>query len=179
MKFLKKRLNPQILVLMFLSSIFLISCSDNLSREKAEALIKARTGLPFNEVKSFKLYYENGFGIHEIKFLEDDGLISIRLKPGWASSDYIVELTENGKKFLDNDSPIGDDLKSIPVVTSFVSFGEITGIIERKELNEAEVNFTIVRSKITPFGIANKLNEGPENLKIIMAKYDNGWRIKE
>jgi hypothetical protein len=179
MKFLKKWLNPQILVLIFLSSIFLISCSDNLSREKAETLIKDKFGLPYNEERSFKLYYENGYGINNIRFLEQEGLISIREIPVWMGSNFSVQLTESGQQYWPEHGLIGDDQNSTPIVTSFVSFGEITGIVERKGLNEAEVDFTLVRSKVTPFGKAYKLFEGAENQKLIFKKYDDGWRINQ
>ncbi len=167
------------LIFIFLSTILLISCSDNLSREKAETLIKDRLGLPYNEERSFRLYYENGYGINNIRFLEKAGLISIREIPVWMGTNFRVQLTENGQQYWPEHGLIGDDQNSTPVVTSSVSFGKITGIVERKGINEAEVDFTLIRSKVTPFGKAFKLFEGPENHKLIFKKYDDGWRINQ
>ena len=43
-------------------------------------------------------------------------------------------------------------MNSVPIRVSYVDFGQITGILELEEQNIAEVEFTIVRSNITPFG---------------------------
>ena len=64
---------------------------------------------------------------------------------------------------------------SVKVAT--IEFGEVTGIVERKELNIAEVNYTTKRVNITPFGKAYNINEETFNRSASFTKYDDGWRI--
>ena len=59
-----------------------------------------------------------------------------------------------GKKMVCDSYPGGDQIK-----VATIEFGEITGIIERKEFNVAEVNYTERRTNITPFGTAYGLYE--------------------
>ncbi len=63
------------------------------------------------------------------------------------------------------------------VKVSTLEFGEITGIIERGELNIAEVNYTVKRDNITPFGLAYKINPEILNRSATFTKFDDGWRI--
>lgn len=80
-----------------------------------------------------------------------------------------ANLTEKGKVYL-----ISED--NVEVAT--IEFGEITGIVERKEFNTAEVNYTLKRTKVTPFErIAFDLTEETMNRNVTFTKYDDGWRI--
>ena len=76
--------------------------------------------------------------------------------------------TEKGKKFIIDNH----------VIVATEEFGEITGIVERKEFNNAEVNYTVKRINITPFGkLIFNLNEETFNRTATFTKYDDGWRI--
>jgi len=59
-----------------------------------------------------------------------------------------------------------------------IEFGEITGILEIKALNGAEVKYTEKRKNITPFGKALGIKEEILDKNISMRKYDDGWRIE-
>jgi hypothetical protein len=84
---------------------------------------------------------------------------------------HIATLTEEGKKYITNNNT---------VITSTYEFGEITGIVERKEFNTSEVNYTIRRTNITPFGrIVFNINEETYNRTETFTKYDDGWRINQ
>ncbi len=82
---------------------------------------------------------------------------------------HMVEPTEVGLKYI----------KGNRIRTSTLEFGEITGIVERKELNIAEVNYTLRRINITPFG--SMIYNAKEEIiarTISFTKYDDGWRIQ-
>jgi hypothetical protein len=90
-----------------------------------------------------------------------------------------ANLTDKGNQYIPKDYLWGDD-GEIPVITSHLSFGSITGIVERSGLNLAEVTYTLVRKDITPFGrIIFKLNEETINKVETFTKYDDGWRISK
>ena len=82
---------------------------------------------------------------------------------------HTISYTDNGKQYASNNG------SSVRVAT--IEFGEITGIVERKEMNLAEVNYTERRKDITPFGKALNVNEETFNKTATFTKYDNGWRI--
>lgn len=80
-------------------------------------------------------------------------------------------LTEKGKKYITNNNK---------VILATYEFGEITGIVEEKESNTAEVNYTVKRTNITPFGqLAFNMNEETYNRTANFTKYDDGWRINQ
>ena len=82
---------------------------------------------------------------------------------------HIGKLTETAKKYITSDNK---------VIVATDEFGEITGIVERKELNGAEVNYTLKRTNITPFGrILFNLTETTFNRTATFTKFDDGWRI--
>lgn len=84
---------------------------------------------------------------------------------------HIATPTEKGKKYITNDNK---------VIVATEEFGEVTGIIESKESKSAEVNYTIRRINITPFGrIVFNLNEETYNKSETFTKYDDGWRINK
>jgi hypothetical protein len=82
---------------------------------------------------------------------------------------YIASFTDKAKPYVQGSS----------VRVSTIEFGGITGIIERKEFNVAEVDYVERRTSITPFGIAYGLNEEAFNRSITFTKYDDGWRINQ
>lgn len=85
------------------------------------------------------------------------------------TASHIATPTEMGKKYIAN----GNE-----VMVARIEFGEVTGIVERKEFNVSEVNFTIKRTNITPFGrIVFNLNEETNTRSVTFTKYDDGWRI--
>jgi len=82
---------------------------------------------------------------------------------------HIGNLTEKGRQYL----------AAGGVKVAKIEFGEITGIVERKEFNIAEVNFTERRQDITPFGRALNIYEETFNRSATFTRYDDGWRINQ
>ena len=92
-------------------------------------------------------------------------------------------LTEKGNQYAVSDKYIDDEgtgfrYRYIKVKAAKMEFGEILGILAKKELNLAQVDYTLIRKDITPFGrIVFKLDEKTINNSVTFAKYDDGWRI--
>lgn len=164
--------------LLAISCILLFSCgSKELSRGKAEELIKEKFNIPGNEVKDVNLGYENEVStMQTYDKLANEGLMRC--------NHYLLvinssELTDEGKKYVigstKHDNVNGNDF--IQVKVADLDFGEITGIVEQKEFNTAEVNYTLIRKNLTPFSAAFNINEGTINKSATFTKYDDGWRI--
>lgn len=178
-------------------SIFLLSCSKNLSRENAEDLIIKKFNLPRTETMQIKktYYVENhslgtGFcpvGIYSgsdenrysnykqlIEALQSNGMVLVnedkkienQICWTWAN----VLLTDEGKKYLVQENDKQYELKTCEVV-----FGEITGIQIQEQFKVAEVNYTLIRKNITPFG--SNISQEPETRSASFALFDDGWRI--
>jgi hypothetical protein len=80
------------------------------------------------------------------------------------------KLTEEGRKYL-----VSENIFKV----ARKEFGEITGIVERKELNISEVQYTERIKDITPFGKVLGLYEETINKTATFTKYDDGWRINQ
>lgn len=80
----------------------------------------------------------------------------------------IANFTDIAKQYL-----VGTKIK-----LATIEFGEITGIVERKDYNMSEVNYTTRRKDITPFGKILGISEETRNQTISFVKYDDGWRIQ-
>lgn len=199
--------------------LFLTSCNNKLSREKAESLIIAKYNLPQEETEAIDLYEQTSTKFktsskddHNVPskqgvmlFLEQEGLITYNIE--LISSDideiwwddatgfgYGVELNDvehlksNGYR---QEFRIDETYSHTGILTEegtqFVSgrgfrtaklvFGEITGIVERKDFNIAEVNYTLRRVDITPFGRALNVSEETIFRTANFTRYDDGWRI--
>ncbi|MCE5320663.1 MAG: hypothetical protein LLF93_06135 [Bacteroidales bacterium] len=185
--------------------ISVVGCVDQkLTRSDAESLIKQKIGLPkdvyqeFNnsEIKKSGYYFKSAtegkspvytgesrdFPKSELfSYLEGNGLVTITTENSDNQSDlvyyydirfdfkeyYVANFTEKARQFVNGNS----------VKVATLEFGEITGIVERKEFNIAEVNYTTKRTNITPFGNAYHVNEEVYNNTETFTKYDDGWRI--
>jgi hypothetical protein len=114
--------------------------------------------------------------------LESDGLITINnervdinLHLGYTGATrYDYEEYYNAV-FTDKAKPLVQG-NSVQVAT--IEFGEITGIIERKEYKTAEVQYTTKRTNITAFGKAYNKIEEIFNHSTTFTKYDDGWRLQ-
>ena len=189
-----KNLFASILLLVF--AITVTSCSKDLSRDKAKKLIVKNKDLPQTETTNIeKKYYisqygdRGAFGMQKIglvtnpnysghkRMLDDlasEGLIKVEetkessngVHYTWAS----VALTKKGKKFLMSESDSQYEVKVSEIV-----FGEITGIQTSKQFKVAEVDYTLERKKITPFGNASQSTTLNRHQNFSL--YDDGWRI--
>lgn len=169
-------------IILIICSSCLISCNQNLSREKAKNLIVEKYKLPKDVIETF--YVIDGtlgkrFSYDEYEALQKEGLLNFTYERG--SSTFYSELTEKGKQYavsgvFDTDNMY---IKGVNVKVASLDFGEITGIVERKEYNMAEVSFTLVPSNVTPFGsIAFQYNGSAISQTATFIKYDDGWRIE-
>lgn len=200
--FRTKELKKLTLIAMIISLLF--SCSKPLSREEATKQLKQKLQLPkniYNEFESNQLKASVGFikwdsgspdsyekndqypKSNFFTILENEGLITIQVqrvdidKHLWYAAAerfdyeeyYLANFTAMARPFVNGNS----------VKVATLEFGEITGIIERKELNIAEVNYTTKKTNITPFGYAYNVNEEVFNNTEVFNKYDDGWRISK
>lgn len=63
-----------------------------------------------------------------------------------------------------------------------MEFGEIKGIVENPGTNFAQVEFTLLRTNVTPFGeiLMGYNSQDQEIIKSqTFIKYDDGWRISK
>lgn len=197
------------LFLVGIIALFMFSCSNELTRQEAEKVIKQNKNLPYYEVREFTFtqtkrfvgrhprkepwYDESYIKVSDIKpqpkrnqlfeSLVKAGLITYEMKIDrikafdpcknevWVEGKvhHIAGPTDRTLVILGNQ-----------VVVSTIEFGEITGIVERKEFNIAEVQYTLVRKNVTPFGkLVFKLNEKIMPRNVTFTRYDDGWRINK
>lgn len=185
------------LFLLSMSCLLLISCSKNLSRDKAKELIIAEYDFPKYETDIiYKEYLKLDHCLYKMRgweggciacgpfpknleYFQNNGLIVIGQKNiqginGWTGKSqswivYTVTLTVIGKQYFISESSLEYRLK-----TCDVSFGEITGIQIQKQFNNATVNYTVIR-KATPFGF--NISQGSVNKTANFSLFDDGWRI--
>ena len=183
--------NKLYLIIIAILVIAFSSCSDNLSRSKAEKLIKAKYQLPKDEITDFIIWDETFSCLSSTKWqlldLQNKGLLTYSeiINSYGVAGGCKGDLTAKGKEYavsdiyndVDNNGVHFAD-KKINVKVAKLEFGEITGIQEMKQFNTAEVSYTLVRKDITPFGEVFKCVEGKENKTATFKKYDDGWRIE-
>lgn len=209
------------LILSSIISVFLFSCSNNLSRDKAKEQIIQKYKLPYEITRDINLsaqttskFRNSSKDAHNIPTkqgvminLENEGLITYTIErtssnieemwyengspnvffteknPPWIANwrqhstriykiaetyQHSGNLTEKGRQYLVN----GNNFKLANRV-----FGEITGIVERKDLNISEVTYTEKITDITPFGKVLGINEEIIDRTVTFTKYDDGWRL--
>jgi hypothetical protein len=178
-------------------SIFgMLGCSNNsaLTRSKAEQVIKGQIKYPKDilgvcatkraagnapqyaaYVAGYRAYFEQ---------LQAQGLL--RYTTGTATqgpndtlTTFTATLTDKGQSFVVGPAENVDRnaySQFLTVKTGQLEFGEITGIVERKESSTAEVHYT---EKVveTPFGTALGVAKGPYVRTATFTKYDDGWRL--
>lgn len=183
------------LLITFVTILFNTSCNNKLSRKNAEEQIIEKLGLPFKEKKTIEIAdgtiyshltenklkkYENA-GLLKIK--QENVGMSIRLRGGRNRPNGIRGyLTPEGKKYAASEPRkiVYSNTEEIDVYVATLHFDEITGIITNTENNTAQVEYTLIRKDITPFGrtgynlvAGKKINQSAN-----FTKYDDGWRIE-
>ena len=165
---MKTKTNTLKLIAINFIAIFLFSCSDNLSREKAEKLIREKFQFPKSENRILYKWGDIYYNRKQFKEMINEGL--------WIynSNRDALDVTEKGKKYVVSDL---DDLHNlIEVRLATMEFGGVTGIVDKEF--KAEVHYSKIR-RVTPFGKIFNLKEDTINKEIIFTKYDDGWRIGE
>lgn len=170
--------------IVFLIIPILFGCSDNLNRNEAENLIKSKLQLPKEDIRALCVYdatLSNSITRDNFEQLQNEGLLTYSECGSGLNSGYCATLTDKGKQYAVSEEYTTDNMyiNNINVRAATIDFGEITGIIEHKEFNVAEVQYTIVRKDITPFGkIAFNIQDGMIAESAMFRKYDDGWRIE-
>ena len=165
---------------------FLVGCSknDELSRDTAEKLIRERLHLPDDVIIKFAIEDRSmtqWMTKDRLEILAREGLVTYRNDDRLFSGGVYGELTEKGKQFVVSDKyddGRGMQQMFINVKAAKVDFGTITGIVEQKELNIAEVNYTLIQKDVNAFGRSEKMQEGILDKRATFRKYDDGWRIE-
>lgn len=164
-----------ILPLAFLLLI-LTSCSDELTRSKAEKIIIESEGFP--HPRPYKLILHSQYSISTYHKLQEKSLLTYQMFGNNMNRSVKVALTEQGNQYALSEPYLDITAKFIDVAVGTQSFGEITGMKIISE-TEAVVDFTVVFGDLTPFG--EVLNEKPETftVKATLNKYDDGWRVEK
>lgn len=181
---------------LLISSLFLCSCgSKHLSRGRAEELIVKKMSLPTVETtqlgkKFLKKSWSDpswmpaaclvvGGQYSDFKKKLDDlqakGLIVVgESKQHSGECNYLwatVTLTDNGKKYLVNDSGGAYQVK-----VDDLQFGEVTGVQVNEQFKVAEVDYTLKKANSTPFG--SDESTSPTSRRASFVLFDDGWRIQ-
>ena len=191
-----------IVCVLFGGLLTLASCRSkaSISRDQAAGLIKAKLNLPEIETISLKKEYFKGSRADDegssmptlcIDSVGEDGLASekpaleaLRAKDvisfGKDSAKrkrkcvYLyatVSLTDEGRKHLVRETSEAYILKAYEL-----NFGEVTGVQVNEQLKQAQVDFTLVVSQITPF--ARGIPGSPMGRQASFSLYDDGWRMQ-
>jgi hypothetical protein len=163
------------LALLLISSILsFTSCGSSLSRGEAEKLIKEFYQFPSVETDKFSTYesFMNANNVAEKrKKLFEKNLIYKESN----GNDY-YHFTPEGQKFVTDAVKSGDYRM---VISGCLVFGEITGIAIDEKSHTANVEYTVKRIGITPFGECYGYKENEiVNSSFKFEKYDDGWRIQ-
>jgi hypothetical protein len=189
-------------VTLILICLLVSSCSNDLTRSKAEEIIRSKVTLPKNgKVEELYLYWgghcfmryvqgpcgpdampsPTGAVTESVKALESSGLVTITYEGDTSR----IALTEKGQQYAVGatiNEPGNDGngrttpLSKVMVVKTTVDLGAITGITQDEGLKTARVEYTVI-VKPTPFGIACGLAPTTVNETVSFKKYDDGWRI--
>lgn len=163
------------LFLILITITTLSSCNNNLSRGKAEELIKSGYNFPIIETVEFA---ESGKAVSETetakrKKMLDEQLISIFYDPHqdvWNRYYF----TEDANKYMTK----YQEWKGADIISNSLVFGEITGIAMGEDSKSARVEFSVKRKGITPFGEYFGYKEGDlVQFSCTFTKYDDGWRF--
>ena len=187
-----------IIILIGSCLIFINGCSKHLSKEDAQKMILSKNHFPLTSTKEIrKKYYKNQVGEigmfsmpyiaivnhdHDYKdsqellsAIESKGLITVNEKETFSNMVHfywaIVSLTEEGKKYFS-----GENEDNLIVKCSETTFGEISGIYEKKKSDNVEVEYT-ANVKATPFGEIFNVKTETVNRTAVFSKTDDGWRI--
>ncbi len=117
---------------------------------------------------------------------------------GYSYAAYVLELTPEGQKYKTGETSDNQGNKFYLVKAAEKVFIDVTGILEINDGKAAQVDYTWKYDNITPFGRAfslrnQQLNQSDQFMngrkvynegqifsnKVMMVKYDDGWRIQE
>ncbi|MEI7526683.1 MAG: hypothetical protein WCJ95_20210, partial [Mariniphaga sp.] len=96
--------------------------------------------------------------------------------------DYNLVGTDKGNQSIFKiDYTESKEFNKVYVKIDSIKFGEVTGILEMKEANKAEVEYSVFRNNVTPFGniVWNYVEGEGIKKKVTFARYDDGWKISD
>lgn len=188
-------MNRYIHIILLTSAFCLFSCSiDKLGRQEASKQIIANYGFPIEESRNLTIedrtMWQRATTAEWDKY-RVEGLLSYERfdeaknsrGTGWPPKVVIgadgvrATLSEKGREFVLSDVLVDGFVKQVKVKTADLIFGDITGIMSYEEFNTADVEYTVQRKNITPFGRAMGLEEETMQRSVTFTKYDDGWRI--
>lgn len=159
---------PIVLFFLLVSLMFSGCSNGKLTRKKAAKLIEKFYEYPNVETIRPNL---NVVLSHTYTSLIQDGYLSVPRYYGLTFPD--LNVTEKGASYLkvENEGAyFATNMRKLKEVTSIFFDGE--------HENYATVEFTCVRYNVTPFGKHQGYKENDEvKYTVLMAKYDDGWRI--
>jgi len=169
--------------LLLLASVTITSCgSDELDRDLAGELISDYYQYPNLEYINLGSHqYCLGLSEWHNKLL--DKRVIERTRRYFSSDDNcwheIYEPTEKNKKFLISkfNTSRKNTVDMNRYIVSVRNFNEVTGIKFNDTKTEATVNFTVKRSKVTPFGTAIGWDKEINDYQTKFELYDDGWRL--
>lgn len=162
-----------------------VSCSKKLDRETAKKAIIEKFQYPYEEIGCFTygMYKNTKLQNDTIELLTGAGLITMELDG--EKTDQMTQVrqmaipTEKCEDLFRIDNyRMNEEITKQYVSLDSIMFGEVTGILEI-DPKKVEVEFSIIRKNVTPFGLYlydMKMNEILKK-KTIFSKYDDGWRI--
>ena len=165
--------------IMFCTCLAVITaCTQKLSREKAEELIKAFYHYPTVEISglSYREFGSQSYDLAKTKQLVDLGVI---YQSGYLpyTTLPVYDFTTTGKLFVTYSDPDGWTITH-KVVTNCVAFDQITGLVMDEQNHSAKVEYTCKRVGVTPFGLYKDYSNGDTSKHTCtVTLYDNGWRI--
>ena len=190
-----KRKLIKLLWFLFISTVICSCTNKELTRSQAEQIIKEKFQYPLelpvqpfittafvsmDDQNTDKISYFHDY----FDKLQREGILTYTKEVDSSGSPYFwvftVTFTDKGKPFVVGPVDLGyaghGNLYH-NVKTGYLNFGEITGIVERKEFNIAEVNYTDT-TDFTPFGKFLGVQQSFSHT-VTFTKYDDGWRINK
>lgn len=186
----------QFLLLLCATVLLLSSCSDKLSRRKAESLIKDKYHFPFGENTTILKHYitdEQGTDIYnalqwgekeKLEILKSMGLIELTKEHksetgAFSTNSWInvtISLTEKGRKYFVRD----EQFDKMVILLYEIEFNEISGMLESEQpVKSAVVSYTCNRIDPSPFNDVFKEDMNKKDqFSVKVVKYDDGWRIE-
>lgn len=166
-------------ILLIITSILILSCSKgDLSRSKAEKLIKEHFGVSVTHKYTVSYHTSSTYwgDIADHEKLQKVGMVTVT-KDGCCAIN--TSLTPEGRKYL-----ISEEKDNAKVKTYDVYFKQITGMLPKEEngVKSVQVNYEVIIKNTTPFNNENCrlwcAKEGDiENKQAMFVLYDDGWRI--
>jgi hypothetical protein len=163
------------------------SRSSDLSRAEAKRLILRKANYPIPrtsqvDVGTLYLWHAGEYQAPAYQMLFRMGLLEMKTDP--AQSRMTIRVTDAAKQYAVG-SPVGDGDLDNPRKQLFHAcdeeFGSITGILMSAGRTTAEVRYTSVFTRKTPFGAGDTSpcqGGGVRRQAAYFQKFDDGWRLE-